>query len=162
MAAAARGLGRLGDRSAVPALTAYLRGKQRAAIDPVLRALAALKDPASVRQVVPFLFDRDGYLRAAAARTLADIGDPAAVPHLLAALDTELVNARSAAAEALGRFGPAAAAAAGKLRRLARDDPHPQVREVSAAALARLEVVDAGAGPARTDSGDRPGGDVRE
>jgi len=145
VAAAARGLERLGDRRAVPALTAYLQGKDRTAVDPVLRALGKLRDPAALRHVVPFLFDRDGYLRTAAARTLADIGDPAAVPHLLAALDTELVNARIASAEALGTFGDKAATALDKLRRLARDDPHVQVREAAAGAVRRIEVQDAGA-----------------
>ena len=144
--AAARGLERLEDPAALPALYAYLAGQERAALDPTLRALQAIGDARAIPHVAPLLDDRDGYLRAAAAKTLGALGGVEAAGPLRRALRGDMVIGRIAAAEALARLGKDAREALDELHRAAKDDPHPQVRE-----LARVAVRAIGEGVPRAE-----------
>jgi len=103
--AAARALGRIGDRQAVPPLIQALGDEDEDVRSAAAKALGRIGDPRAVPVLIQALGDGDEDVRKAAAEALGGIGDRQAVPALLQALGDENWRVRSAAAEALGRIG---------------------------------------------------------
>lgn len=107
--AAAKGLGRIGDRDAVPALI-ELFGRMPQADPHAVRvyaaaALARLRDPSAVEPMIVCLQSADFTLRQTAAKLLGQLGDPRAIAPLVRMLVDRDERAAAAAAEALGSLG---------------------------------------------------------
>lgn len=161
--AALRGLIRLGDERAVPALIHVLRtatdrrtrnlagralarsARRRPPLyvqgwDPRVRraevwVLGQVGDPASHQTLTQALRDMDERVRARAAAALGRIGDPAAAEPLRLALDDISARVRANAATALGRI---AVPEARDWLPARLSDPDPGVRDATAAAIRRL------------------------
>ena len=88
---------------------------------------------------------RDASLSLVSAWALAQIEPASAeaatktVPILIAALSHSVPRYRQGAAESLGNLGPLAKDAAAELRKAAKDDPEPAVRQAAAQALERID-----------------------
>jgi len=145
-AEAARSLGVLADRRAVPELLAALQTdvdlETRVA---AAHALGHLGDHRSVDGLLARLADQneDPRIRGTAAEALTGVQERRAVPLLISALDDPSVEVRFWAAFALGQFGDLAALSA--LERLARTDDAvlPGWWSVKEEAAAAIEAITA-------------------
>ena len=131
---AARTLGEMEDRRAVPYLTQALDDKYAAVRRAAAEALGHIGDARAIPHLVQALGDKKPRVRSEAVEALIRIG-PAAVPQLGQALDDERAHVRERAASALGRIRDRSA-----LPRLvqALDDESGAVRSAAASALGRL------------------------
>ena len=123
---AARCLGRIGDKAAVPALIEALRDSGSAVRREAAKALGFLKDARAVAPLVAALRDTDTNVRLYAAYALGEIKDPGAAPTLLKALDDPEWAVRDQAAWALRELHDPSLAAplAAALRRKDADAAH--------------------------------------
>ena len=143
---AARSLGVLADRRAVPELLAALQTdldlETRVA---AAYALGLLGDHRSVDALLATMADRneDPRIRGMAAEALTGVQERRAVPYLIAALDDPSVEVRFWAVFALGQFGDPAAL--GALERLAQTDDAvlPGWRSVKEEAAAAIKSITA-------------------
>ena len=136
-ARAARALGAIGARSAVPALGARLTGDRDTEVRGVsARAIAQIGSPEGTRYLsVAALSDPSLEVRGMALWGLGHIADPAAVPALVAELGDTIGEFRALAAWALGGVRPPTAPPA-LVAALA--DPDPWVAEWAAWAAGRI------------------------
>jgi HEAT repeat protein len=98
-------LGRIGDRSAVPALVEALKDPETGVRREAAKALGAIKDARAVAALVEALGDRDTNVRLYAAYALGEIKDPKAAEALLRALRDPEWCVRDQAAWALREIG---------------------------------------------------------
>ena len=98
-------LGRIGDRSAVPALVEALEDPESSVRREVAKALGSIKDARAVAALVEALGDRDTNVRLYAAYALGEIKDPKAAGALLRALQDREWCVRDQAAWALREIG---------------------------------------------------------
>jgi 3-methyladenine DNA glycosylase AlkD len=131
--------------SAVPALTAALKGDKEPAVRAsVAEALGGIKTAAraAIPSLLAALKDSDALVRETAAEALADINADAktVVPALVKLLDDSDREVRCAAATAIGDFGIAAREAIPDLQK-ALKDKHPFVREAAADALKAIQMA---------------------
>lgn len=101
---AARALGIIGDRQAVPALMDALQGPNKYVCLYAGWALGALADRRAVPALMTALRDKDQDLRRYAAWALGEIGDRQAALALIVALQDEDSGTRQHTAEALGKI----------------------------------------------------------
>ena len=123
---AAAALGRLGDRSAVPALAGALSDTAPGVRREAAKALGSIKDARAVPVLVAALRDDDRNVRFYAAYALGEIKDPKAAPPLLEALGDPAWSVRDQAAWALRELRDPAIATplAAALKRKDADLPH--------------------------------------
>jgi HEAT repeat protein len=135
---AARGLGVIGDQSAVPALIKALRDRYARSDSAI--ALGRLQAVTATPSLVAALEDRDPQVRWHVAIALGLVGDEAAVPALAGALTDPNEDVRGHAAQALGRLR-----AIGQLPRIleALADGSTKVRRLAAEALGEFGSEDA-------------------
>ncbi|MFB0535505.1 MAG: HEAT repeat domain-containing protein [Anaerolineae bacterium] len=131
---AARALGDMGDRRAVPHLIQALGDKYAKVREAAASALGRIGDEQAASHLVQALGDQNVRVRSEAVKALSQIG-PAAVPHLIQALGDERWEVRERAASALGRIGDQSA-----LPHLvqALNDSKDAVRTAAASALGQL------------------------
>lgn len=101
---AARVLGKIGDRRAVPALMEALQAPSKYVRHYAAWALGTLADRQAVPALMTALRNEDQDLRRYAAKSLGEIGDRQAALALIVALQDEDGGARQYAAEALGKI----------------------------------------------------------
>jgi HEAT repeat protein len=135
---AARSLGRLRDKRAVPALIEALQDE-----DPVVAAAAAdvavtVGGPEAAEAMLRSLQDPKERVRLVAATVLASRGDKRALPALLGLLGSKEWRVRNIAVRALGMLGPSAKSAAPAVEKALKDD-NPIVRDTAKTALEALE-----------------------
>jgi len=119
-AAAARLLGELGDRRAIPALRTCLDREDSLVVGAAAGALGKLGDRESLSRIAPLVDSEEPALAGGAAEALGALGHKEAVGSIIKLLETEDNRARLTAIIALGRLGDGAAVPA--LERL-QDDP---------------------------------------
>ena len=107
-AAAARVLGEMKDRRAVPPLIAALRDGDAEVRAAVIEALAELKDPRAVEPLISALKDENGEVQGDATLALGEFNDPRGVRALIEVMNAPNQEDHSAAASALGRVGASA------------------------------------------------------
>ncbi len=131
---AAKDLGEIGDRRAVPHLIQALGDKYTKVREAVAWALGRIGDERAAPHLVQVLGDPSVRVRSEAVKALSQIG-PAAVPYVVQALDDERWEVRERAASALGRIGDRSA-----LPHLvqALNDSKDAVRTAAASALGQL------------------------
>jgi HEAT repeat protein len=136
--AAARVLGQIGDRQAIPALIQALQDEDRDVRQAAAEALGQIGDPQAIPALIQALQDEDRDVRQAAAEALGQIGDPQAIPALIQALQDKEGWVRRAAAQALGEIGDRQA-----IPDLiqALQDEDSDVRQAAAWALLKLPPV---------------------
>lgn len=125
-------LGALGDRKAIPVVSAALRDKEAAVRRRSAWALGALDASEAVTALVGALSDEDAGVRRQAAWALGAIGDRAAVDGLMKALGDSSPEVREQAAWALGAIGDSKATSS---LAKALKDTDPRVRRQAAWAL---------------------------
>jgi HEAT repeat protein len=110
---AARSLGRIGSKEAIPSLEGLLQDKdenlQIAAIE-ALGNLGKIGNPEVVDSLIPTLEDEDWLVRETIVNSLVEIGDSRAVDSLISLLGDESYRVRKSAAEGLGKLGTRRAA----------------------------------------------------
>lgn len=131
---AARALGEVGDKQAVPQLVQALSDKYTKVREATAWALGCIGDERAAPHLVQVLGDPSVRVRSEAVKALSQIG-PAAVPHVVQALDDERWEVRERAASALGRIGDPSA-----LPQLVQtlNDRKDAVRTAAASALGQL------------------------
>jgi HEAT repeat protein len=171
---AAKALGQIGNKKAVPALIKTLKDKNEDVREEAATALGEIKDPIAIpalikamkdgryvhsriawalfkigKPAVPALIkalkDKSGYVRGEAAWVLGKLKDKRALPALIKAMKDKNKDVRQKAAEALGKIGDKRASAS--LVNALRDKAI-WVRHEAADAL--IEIKDKGAIPALT------------
>jgi HEAT repeat protein len=103
--AAAVALGRIGDRRAVPALSALLVEDRRELWIPVITALARLGDGRAFEPLLALLGDADAAVRQGAIGALNSIGHPEMGPRIRSMLDDTNPRVRESAVKIAGYFG---------------------------------------------------------
>src|SRR5215213_6547685 len=106
---AARALGKLGDRAAVPVLLPLLQDSSWYVRDSSLLALREIGDPAAGAALLPLLESPDPYARAQAASSLGILRHEPAVGRLIRGLGDEEETVRRSSAAALGEIKALAA-----------------------------------------------------
>jgi hypothetical protein len=132
---AAKALGRLGDKSAVPFLLKRLNDSNPYFRRSAVEALGRLGDKSAVPFLLKRLNDSNPDFQLSAAETLGRLGDKSVLPFLLKRLNDSDINLQVSAAEALGRLGDKSALPF-LLKRL--NDSDSYVWEQDAEALGRL------------------------
>ena len=99
-ATAAKVLGEIGDKTAVPALIKALKDENADVCTAAAKALEKIGKTA-VPALIKALKDENPDVRTAAAEALGKIGDKRAVPHLIKALKDKYFYVRTAAAKAI-------------------------------------------------------------
>jgi hypothetical protein len=132
---AAKALGRLGDKSAVPFLLKRLNDSNPYFRRSAVEALGRLGDKSAVPFLLKRLNDSNPDFQLSAAETLGRLGDKSVLPFLLKRLNDSDINLQVSAAEALGRLGDKSALPF-LLKRLNDSDSYLQDRAVEA--LGRL------------------------
>jgi hypothetical protein len=161
---AAKALGRLGDRSAVPELIAHLGDEADEVREAAAEALGRLGDRDSLRALIGTASGLRGrfrallsWVRVSGAEALGRLRGTGDLPELLDRLDSPVAWVRASGAEALGRLGDRSA----MLKLVGRlDDPDASVREHVARALGRLG--DRSPVPKLIERLDDPNASVRE
>ena len=131
-------LGKIGDKSVLPALTDALLNDS----DLIVRHAAAqafqkgLADKSLVPVLIKALKDPDMYVRGASAATLGIIKDKTAVPALCLALEDKQSHVRWAAAIPLGKIGDVSAIPA--LKKLLSNQEEPGNVKIAAKEALRL------------------------
>jgi HEAT repeat protein len=136
-AAAATGLGQLGDPSSIAPLVARVAQEKKS---PFMRktiayALGGFHTLEATAALIALLKDKDVEVRSASAVALAGYKDATAIGPLITALNDKSESVRAHAARALGVNGRAAASAVSSLSRLLAADPDNEARRQSAIAL---------------------------
>ena len=133
VAAAATGLGTLGDAKAATDLVPLLERDEALIRAAAARSLGVLKAETAVKHLIPLLDDADDAVRQAATETLGRLNAPDAFAGLAARLTDANPQIRTAAITAVARSGDARAAA--PLADVLRTDKDPRVRFFAARAL---------------------------
>ncbi|AKB52171.1 Phycocyanin alpha phycocyanobilin lyase [Methanosarcina barkeri str. Wiesmoor] len=102
---AARSLGRLGSKEAIPSLEGLLQSKNKNLQVAAIEALGDIGDPESVDALIATLEDEDWFVRENIVDSLVEIGDSRAIEPLISLLEDEKYKVRRSAAEGLGKFG---------------------------------------------------------
>ncbi len=135
--AAAHALGKLGDKSAIPALTnAFLNDNEHLVRWSAAHALGKLGDKSAIPALINALLnDDDSWVRRSAAHALGELGDKSAIPNLKTALNDDDSSVRRSAVHALGELGDKSA-----IPNLinALNDDDSWVRQAAAHALGKL------------------------
>lgn len=102
---AARSLGRLGSKEAIPSLEGLLQSKNKNIQSAAIKALGDIGDPEAVDALIATLEDEDWLVRESTVNSLVEIGDYRAVDPLISLLGDENYRVRKSAAEGLGKLG---------------------------------------------------------
>lgn len=102
---AARSLGRLGSKEAIPSLEGLLQSKNKNLQSAAIMAMGDIGDPKAVDALIATLADKDWLVRKNIVNSLVEIGDSRAVDPLISLLEDENYRVRKSAAEGLGKFG---------------------------------------------------------
>ncbi|HEY3362704.1 MAG TPA: HEAT repeat domain-containing protein [Methanosarcina sp.] len=102
---AARSLGRIGAKEAIPSLEELLQAKNKNLQVAAVKALGDIGDPEAVDALTATLEDEDWLVRESTVNSLVEIGDSRAVNPLISLLGDENYRVRKSAAEGLGKFG---------------------------------------------------------
>jgi len=98
-------LGKIGDSSAVPALTVHLNDEDTKVVEAVVGAVAEIGDGDILPLIIPYwLKDEDETTRAGAAILQTILGDANPLPELVKTLESENILARILAIMALGKL----------------------------------------------------------
>ena len=157
-AAAATGLGYIGDPSSIATLVARIAQERKS---PFMRktiayALGEFHTQEATAALVALLKDKDVEVRSAAAVALAQYNDATAIESLIAALNDKSDFVRAHAARALGVNGRSAAHAVSRLTRSLATDPDNEVRRQSAVALGLIGEPSAIAALERAEQSNDP------
>jgi len=157
-AAAATGLGYIGDPSSIATLVARIAQERKS---PFMRktiayALGEFHTQEATAALVALLKDKDVEVRSAAAVALAQYNDATAIEPLIAALNDKSDFVRAHAARALGVNGRSAAHAVSRLTRSLATDPDNEVRRQSAVALGLIGEPSAIAALERAEQSNDP------
>lgn len=136
---AARKLGKLGDRDAVPALRAATADPADKVREAVAEALGRLGDRSAGPDLAALLRDPEKDVRREAVKALGLLGDEARVPDLLPLLSDRSSDIREETVEALGVIGSGHALEA--LRQVSLRDSDEDVRAKAAFAVRRIEAA---------------------
>lgn len=133
---AARSLGRLGSKEAIPSLKGLLQSKNKNLQNAAIKALGDIGDPESVDALIATLEDKDWLVRESTVNSLVEIGDSRAVNPLISLLEDENYRVRKSDAEGLGKFGDRKAVE--PLLKALETEREKEVRIAEVQALGRL------------------------
>lgn len=134
--AAARSLGIIGSKKAVPSLEGLLGSKNQKLQIVAIDALRGIKDPETVDFLIANLGCDDWFVRKDLVETLAEIGGSKAVDSLISSLGDENYQVRRSAADGLGKLGDRKAV--GSLLKALESEREAEVRISEVRALGEL------------------------